>query len=192
MISKSLIGINDTIDYLSGTSESLPEQAYNNYNKNETLAFSDIEVRFIPRWANNKSVVVTNLAVFSISSYRPIHPVTSWGHSSPKGYTEGQSVFAGSLGFNNAAAQPLQRLIDLYLQRLNKSINVSYEFTHLQDIPPVDGLLTHYSETGYISSMFIKDMKFADDTFNASINSPVAPQTVSFICKGYSSFRVKR
>lgn len=117
---------------------------------------------------NNVSAVeLHGLTLLSVSTDRSSFPVLSTNSRTPKSYTKGHRMVAGSLGFNTYGNNPFEALLDIYNQWRGTHLNSAE--TLPDELPPFDLNAILVSHSGDMAGFQIKGVQIIGSARNIGI-----------------------
>jgi len=170
---------------------STPEEA-ERYGRTGIPAYSgvDIQIVFLTPHVQTFSGLIK---VVSFSSHMNKQEVYTLGRSSPKGYTGGTRVIAGSIIANLSKNDPLMSLHPEWFDH-DISSNVSFgdmfkPYLLTDQLPPFDIMVLLESETGYTSAFTIFGVTIPDHGMVMSIDDSVVEVTYQYKAKDFDIVR---
>ena len=150
-----------------------------NFSKTNT-SFSGTDCILIIQ-LNNKLIVLGNVQTFSHSTHREKVPVRVLGRSTPKGFTSGQILVAGSIVFVVFNHFPLYDVV----KEINYVRNTSDRYTSPlpSQLPPLDLLLLFHNEFGNQALTRLYGLEFVDEGQVHSINDIYSECTMQYVAR---------
>jgi len=128
------------------------------------------------------TMVLAEAQTLSISSFRDKAPVRSLGSVYPKGYTRGPRQIGGSLVFTVFDRDVLFNFLEVNPTDFDGNRNTS---AVLDQIPPVDIIISFASELGSVSQMAIYGVEFVSQGQIMSIEDIITENTVEYVARDF-------
>ena len=133
-----------------------------------------------------KTKVLAEAQTISISTYREKTGVRSLGSSYPKGFTRGPRQIAGSIVFTVFDKDVLFDLLEAHPSDIEASTVTS---AIMDQLPPVDILITFANELGGLSRMSLYGVEFLSSGIVLSIEDLITENTVQWVARDYDPMR---
>jgi len=130
--------------------------------------------------------VLAECQTLSVSTHRAKTAVRACGHSYPKGFTRGERQIAGSMIFTVFNEHVLYDFLDAHASDFD---SVGFTSAILDQIPPVDILISFANEYGSISRMTIYGVEFVDEGQVMSIEDMLTENVTQFVARDYDPMR---
>jgi len=130
--------------------------------------------------------VLAEAQTLSVSTHRDKRAVRSCGSVYPKGFTRGPRQIAGSIVFTVFDEHVLWNLLESHPADYDAN-NASPAI--LDQLPPVDILISFANEYGSISRMTIHGVEFIDEGTSMSIEDIMTENTVSWVARDIDPMR---
>lgn len=128
------------------------------------------------------TAVLAEAQTLTISSYRDKAPVRSLGSVYPKGYTRGPRQIGGSIVFTVFDRDALYDFLDANPSDFDGNRQTS---AVLDQLPPVDIIISFASELGSISRMAIYGVEFVNNGQIMSIEDIISENTVEYVARDF-------
>lgn len=135
---------------------------------------------------NPPTKVLAEAQTISYSSHRPKVPVRALGAVYPKGYTRGSRNIAGSLIFTVFNEHVFYELMEAHPSDFDGHTLTS---AVLDQLPPVDILVSFASEYGSVSRMTFRGVEFTDEGQTMSIEDMLTEQVVHWVARDFDPMR---
>jgi hypothetical protein len=128
------------------------------------------------------TLVLAEAQTLSISSFRDKAPVRSLGSVYPKGYTRGPRQIGGSIVFTVFDRDVLYDFLEAHPSDFDGNRNTS---AVLDQLPPVDIIVTFASELGSVSRMALYGVEFVSAGQIMSIEDIITENTVEYVARDF-------
>jgi hypothetical protein len=138
---------------------------------------------------NGPTVTTKTLAeiqTLSVSTHRDKFAVRACGTVYPKGFTRGPREISGSMIFTVFNQNVLYDFLEAHASDFDAT---AFTSALLDQLPPVDILVSFANEYGSVSRMEIKGVEFVDDGQVMSIEDILTENVVSFVARDYDPMR---
>jgi hypothetical protein len=137
--------------------------------------------------ADAKTLALATCQTISISTFRDKKDVRACGSVYPKGFTRGARQIAGSLVFTVFDQNVLWSILDAHPSDFDAYSSAS---TALMDqLPPVDILISFANEYGSLSRMTIYGVEFVSEGQVMSIEDLLTESTVAYVARDLDPMR---
>lgn len=152
----------------------------------DSYSFADADVSLILPWYQKGDlgahvIKLRNISVFTLSHHKDKYPVTGLGPRNLRGFTYGNKVVAGSMGFvlrgNESVFQPALRK---YLDYRGTSIHEAQYLTP-DVLPPMDLIITMVSDAGNARVLWMKGLTITDRSSAIDVNQPQLNEVYSYM-----------
>lgn len=137
------------------------------YQPVSDFSASDIMVYATLPFHNSRPVELKGATVLSISEHRDTFPVVGLGTAGIRGYTSGNRVTAGTIGFVVLNENPFSQLLQAYNAWRRHPEQI--EFTGVDQLPPLELNIILRGSDNVFSAIQLKGVKFLDSSKNVSI-----------------------
>ena len=130
--------------------------------------------------------VLAEAQTLSISTHREKNAVRALGHVYPKAYVRGQREIAGSLIFTVFNEHVLYELIKAHPSDFDAA---KYTSALMDQLPPVDIVVSFANEYGSVSRMGIYGVEFVNEGQVMSIEDILTENTVNYVARDIDPMR---
>ena len=142
-------------------------------------------------------ILLSTLTGVSISSHRDIFPVRALGFSNPRGWCSGNRTIAGTLIFAQLGDYGVREIIHTAQGRMGKMNSTVYPeaakdiptIISVDEIPPIDIVMTFVNEAGNAAVMEIKGIKMLDEGESFTIDDQEWYTTISYMAMSKSPMK---
>jgi len=128
------------------------------------------------------TAVLAEAQTLSITSFRDKAPVRSLGSVYPKGYTRGPRQIGGSLVFTVFDRDVLYDFLEAHPSDFDGNRNTS---AVLDQLPPVDIIVSFASELGSVSRMALYGVEFVSNGQVLSIEDLITENVVEYVARDF-------
>lgn len=130
--------------------------------------------------------VLAEAQTLSVSTHRDKQAVRSCGTVYPKGFTRGPRQIAGSIVFTVFDEHVLWTLMEAHASDFDAT---AFTASLLDQLPPVDILISFANEHGSVSRMSIHGVEFIDEGQVMSIEDIITENTVNLVARDIDPMR---
>lgn len=133
-----------------------------------------------------RTKVLAEAQTISISTHRDKQAVRACGSVYPKGFTRGPRQIAGSLVFTVFNEHVLYEFLEAHSSDFDAT---AFTSALMDQLPPVDILLSFANEYGQVSRMTIYGVEFVNEGQTMSIEDILTENVVQFVARDYDPMR---
>lgn len=170
-----------------------PELVWDTKPQTNTFSFADADVNLILPWykseigVDSHIIPLKTIKLVSVSQHRDHYPVTGMGQRPIRGFTKGQRMTAGSLGFNTFGESAFSEALRKY--HIWRGLKGSESILATPDeLPPMDLLITMVNEHKSTSALWIKSFVIVDSSRTITENNPQLDEVYSFMAAQASTW----
>jgi len=139
--------------------------------------------------SNVSTLVLAECQSLSISTFRDKKDVRACGCVYPKGFTRGSRTIAGSLVFTVFDQSVLWRILEAHPSDFDGNV---FSSAILDQLPPVDIIITLANEYGSESIMTIFGVEFVSEGTVMSIEDLLTESTVQYVARDLDPMRARK
>jgi hypothetical protein len=132
--------------------------------------------------------VLAEAQTLSVSIFRDKQAVRACGSVYPKGFTRGPREIAGSLVFTVFNEHVLHRFLEAHPSDFDAN---TFTSALMDQLPPVDILISFANEYGHISRMTIYGVEFMSEGQTMSVEDILTENVVHFVARDLDPMRAK-
>ena len=130
--------------------------------------------------------VLAECQTLSLSTFRDKQAVRACGSVYPKGFIRSQREIAGSLIFTVFNQHVFYELLEAHVSDFD---GVKYTSAVMDQLPPLDIIVTFANEYGHLSRMEIYGVEFVSDGMTMSIEDILTENVCNYVARDYNPMR---
>jgi hypothetical protein len=156
-------------------------------SQNALVSITEEVARIEKLKPNVSTKVLAELQTLSLSSHREKWPVRSFGTGYVKSYTRGQRSIAGTMIFTTFDQHVFYEFLESHASDFDAQQPSSSAI--LDQIPPVDIVVSFANEMGQTSQMTIYGVEFMNESQTMSIEDLFIENIVQYVARDYDPMR---
>jgi hypothetical protein len=130
--------------------------------------------------------VLAECQTLSLSTFRDKQAVRACGSVYPRGFTRGPREIAGSLIFTVFNQHVFYELLEAHISDFD---GVTYTSAVMDQLPPLDIIISFANEYGHLSRMEIYGVEFVSDGMTMSIEDILTENVCNYVARDYNPMR---